>query len=339
MSVYLFRLDANTAIGYGHLARLSVLAEELTRRGHALWFASRDRLDKTHWFRPQWRFMPLESAHDFYLLAEKVCPDVIVCDLPVYDKAKLARLRAQFPLAVLDDYQTEPLPADLLINTQILWRDAPADAHQHVLGGAGYALVRPQGHAAKHAHPRRDLILTLGGSDPNDLTSRVVHWLRDLSAPITMTIVQGPGYRHKGALHAALTDYPHEAHVATHVTRMAPLLATHKLAVAAVGVTLYELAALGLPALVVVEEERQAPLAAAMERAGSLRAFSLASAKNGELAAAVKGLLQHPTRRAALARAGRRLVDGKGAVRLADALEALTRRRELSELERELCYA
>jgi spore coat polysaccharide biosynthesis predicted glycosyltransferase SpsG len=324
MSLYLFHLAANPRCGYGHLARVSVLAEELTHRGHAVVFASYDRVDKTHWFRTVWQFVPMETEDDLLLLADDMRPDAILCDLPSYDRTILAALRVPFRLIVFDDFQTESLPADLLINTQILWSEAPADSRQQVLGGPRYALIPPEVRKLRRSRSRRDLVLTMGGSDPNNLTTFALEWLRGLSRPITMTIVQGPGYRHARALHAALQDYPHRVHIASNVTRMAPLLAAHTLAVSGVGVTLYELAALGVPTVAVVEEERHAPLATAMQRAGSLRALSAVAAQNGKLAHAVDDLLSNATHRAALSRAGRRLIDGQGPARVAAAIEALT---------------
>ncbi|HZP81035.1 MAG TPA: hypothetical protein VFB21_05325 [Chthonomonadaceae bacterium] len=323
MSVLLFRLDANASIGYGHLARNARLARELAQRGHTVWFASRDRIDRTHWFDSDWRFMPLEGGHDFYLLTEKLTPDALICDMPSYNGVTLAFLRAQFPLVVFDDFQARPLPADLLINTQMVWQDRPADARQKVLGGPRYALIAECAEEATPAVPQQDIVLTLGGSDPHNLTLRALAWLRDVPPPLTLTVVVGPGYRHETDLCAALEAYPHPVALCRNVAQMAPMLAAHRLAVTAVGVTLYELAALGVPAIALVEEERHAPLAAALEDAGTLRALSLDAAEAGHLASEVGRLLQDSTRRDAMARAGRALLDGKGPQRVADAIANL----------------
>lgn len=323
MPVLLFRLDANASIGYGHLARNAPLARELSQRGHTVWFASRDRIDQTHWFDSDWHFMPLEGGHDFYLLTEKLAPDALICDMPSYNGVTLAFLRAQFPLIVFDDFQARPLPADLLINTQNVWKETPADARQKILGGPRYALIAEGMAEALPLSPQQDIVLTLGGSDPNNLTLRTLAWLRNVPPPLTLTVVLGPGYRHEASLCAVLEAYPHSVTLCRNVTQMAPVLAAHRLAIAAVGVTLYELAALGVPTIALVEEECHAPLATALEEAGTLRALSLSGAEDGQLAAEAGHLLQDAARRGAMARAGRSLLDGKGPQRLADAIENL----------------
>ncbi len=332
MAVRLLRVDANAAIGYGHLARMATLADELARRGHTVWFASQDRLDQTHWFHSAWRFLPLEAEHDLHLVAESLQPDAIVCDLPAYDAETLALLRAQYPLIVLDDFQAAPLPADLLIYTQMIWREAPADSGQRVLGGPRYALIPRRVAETPRVPPTRDLVVTLGGSDPTNLTARVLEGLRALEPPVTMTVILGPGYHHRESLCDLLESYPHAVSVRAAVTDMISVMKAHRLAVTAVGVTLYELAACGVPAIALAEEARHMALATVLESVGTLRALPASQAEVGSLAAEVACLLADSRERAAMAEAGRALLDGNGPARIADAMERLILRRQASTL-------
>lgn len=323
MCRFLFRLDANTDIGFGHLSRCSVLASVLVERGHSLTFASRDRLDETHWFCTDWGFAPMETEDDVGSIAEAVQPDVIVADLPFYPPSLPARLRCGRPLALFDDYQTEPLPADLLINTQMNWRDTASDVCRKVVGGPRFALVRSGIGAASTQEQAGDVLITMGGSDTNNVTAQVIEALAALDDPLEMTVVLGPGFTHHEALRPVLDASPHCVRTLRSVTEMLPLFGAHTLTVTAVGVTLYELAHSGTPAIAVVECDYQAGLAGAFAGAGTLQSLSLEKALSGELCAWVRRLLTDPVERNRMTRAGRLLLDGLGPQRLADELEYL----------------
>src|SRR5690606_17463728 len=101
----------------------------------------------------------------------------------------------------------------------------------------------------------------------------------------------------------------------------APVLARASVAVVAGGVTLYEAAALGVPVVAVPVVAGQRPAVAAFDRAGAAVAASPGSPRAIARAAVV--LLRDPSRAGQLGRRGRRLVDGRGAERVASALMRL----------------
>ncbi len=102
-------------------------------------------------------------------------------------------------------------------------------------------------------------------------------------------------------------------------------------AVVAGGVTLYEACALGTPIVATAVVSAQRPAIAAVVRAGAALDggyVGTAAAKSARLiAVAVASLLAHPARRRALALNGRRLIDGKGAARVAARLAEWPRAR------------
>ena len=89
-------------------------------------------------------------------------------------------------------------------------------------------------------------------------------------------------------------------------------------AIAGAGVTLYELAATGTPAIIVQMADNQGPNAAGFAGAGAaLLAGAAGSADLGAgIEAALRRLAGSPTDRAALAERARGLVDGAGAARV-----------------------
>jgi UDP-2,4-diacetamido-2,4,6-trideoxy-beta-L-altropyranose hydrolase len=136
--------------------------------------------------------------------------------------------------------------------------DYPADSPCRFLLGADYLMLRREFRRAERprralaARPRR-ILVTFGGADPGNHSLPVVTALRPLLGPGgTISVLLGSGYRGptitEGDGVTLLRD----------VVDMPGLLATMDAAVAAAGSTIYELAWMQVPALLVQTAPNQA---------------------------------------------------------------------------------
>src|SRR6185369_15360977 len=102
------------------------------------------------------------------------------------------------------------------------------------------------------------------------------------------------------------------------------LMAETDLGVISFGVTAYELAALGVPALYLCLTPDHAMSASAFEAAGMGVSLGVAGEINDMMiAGAVQSLLADPARRRAMSAAGRMNLDGRGAARVAERMARL----------------
>ncbi|NNG03459.1 MAG: hypothetical protein HKM95_05085, partial [Inquilinus sp.] len=117
---------------------------------------------------------------------------------------------------------------------------------------------------------------------------------------------------------------PHQVFVRHDLADMAAAMASADLAVSAAGSTLWELAFMGVPTLALVAAEGQRPAAAAYGAAGLGDVIDLLAA-DGEarLGPAIATLLGDAERRRTIAARGRAAVDGQGAARVCQRIEAL----------------
>lgn len=170
------------------------------------------------------------------------------------------------------------------------------------------------------APPGRRVVVSMGGADPLGLTDVVLEALRETRVEADFVI--GPAFAAPEVLVARIQAAGFAAH--RNVTDMAPLFAQAALALVAFGVTAYELAALGVPALYLPISPDHARSAGAFVEAGMGEALPL-DATPEQIARATAALLADEPRRRAMAAAGPRLVDGKGASHIAaDLAQALT---------------
>ena len=103
---------------------------------------------------------------------------------------------------------------------------------------------------------------------------------------------------------------------------MAALTADHDIAIGTPAGAALERCCLGLAQIVIPIADNQITLAGDLAKAGAVVALP-PDASTGQIAAALRDLVDDPKRRAKFAQAGFRLIDGKGAERVADAAYAM----------------
>ena len=336
----LVRADANPVMGSGHVMRCLALAQAWGGRGGPVWFLSRCN-NATLQQRIQAagaEFLSLSadaSAHldmqsTLTLLAE-LKADYVVLDGYDFDSEYQRAVRAGgCRLLVIDDtVRLTHYDADILLNQNLgaaaLKYDCNSDAV--VLLGPEYALLRREfifWRSRLHTVPEtaRKILVTLGGSDPDNVTLNVIQALRGLEITrLQIRVVAGPANPHIEELRDAAAAFPGGLELLSAVSDMAPLMAWADLAITAAGSTCWELACLGLPAVSLVIAENQRGIAEELGTAGVV--FNLgwhAEVSSERLATAVDGLLFSSFRRLRMSQKGRALVDGKGAERVVSAL-------------------
>jgi UDP-2,4-diacetamido-2,4,6-trideoxy-beta-L-altropyranose hydrolase len=121
-------------------------------------------------------------------------------------------------------------------------------------------------------HPRKkifsenleSLLVTMGGTDPNNLTLQLARCFLQSERKISITFVAGPGYEETPAL-TQLTSSDDSLKILHQPDNMAELLFSHQAVFCSGGVTLHEALAVGTPAFVIsqviAQQEKTLPLA------------------------------------------------------------------------------
>jgi spore coat polysaccharide biosynthesis protein SpsF len=165
------------------------------------------------------------------------------------------------------------------------------------------------------------IMVSMGGADPLGLTDLMLEALRRLPEPAQADIVIGPAFAKREALISRIGDMGPNFHAQTGTGNLASLFANSVLALIAFGVTAYELAALGVPALYVPISQDHVRSASAFADAGMGQALPLGVTAD-QIAQTVAALLKDEPRRRVMVAAGPQYIDGKGAGRIAADLAA-----------------
>lgn len=357
------RTDGNSRIASGHLVRCVSVAQICVQKGMKVHFLVSDQESvnllsaltdfpitclKTACYKHLEQELPelcalLAHAADEALQAKKSI--IFLLDSYYITEEYLSAVHSVNPLvktAYIDDLQLFDYPVDLLINYDVIPDDqlSSLEAFYQRAGkrllGASYAPLRSQfqGREIKVRDTVSDVLITSGGSDPYHFCLELSKKLCKVAVPsietVTFHIVVGRLNTDREALYALSHEYPflqlHE-----NVSDMASLMAKCDLAVSASGTTLYELCALGVPTISFTMADNQLTSARAFEETGAIPCA-------GNLCTDYETVMEHVTlflksmltasassysKRKSAHDTMHRLIDGMGALRIADAMMKL----------------
>lgn len=337
----LFVADAGPEVGGGHVMRCLTLANALADRGaRPAFVATPAAADILNVFAgseigriESHAEDPLALTHDAAAMIGAF--DAVVIDHYHLDAEAHRRIRQGRAALVIDDLADRSLDADLILDST-LGREAGAYAG-HVPGdatlllGPTYALVRPQFAAARSEAlqrrgidaPVKHVLVSMGLTDVGGVTARIVNRILPRLGEAALQVVLGAVAPSHAAV-AAVAGRDPRVRVLSDVTDMAALMRDADLAVGAGGGTTWERATLGLPSIVVVLAENQAPDAVALAQCGAAEIVDLHVPDfDAVFDRAFTGLMRSSDRRRILASKNAALCDGGGGERAADAFLTL----------------
>lgn len=211
------------------------------------------------------------------------------------------------------------MPADVLV-VPYVGAAIEAGAPWRTLAGPEYAVLAP---AYADLPPRvvREhadrVLVSCGGADPRGLSLLVMDGIEHIPAALTVRVVVGPLFSRDlvDALAACAAVSRHVVELIHAPEGLADHMLWSDLTIAASGLIKYELATSSTPAVLMSIDRSHDVVNRPFARMGSVRDLGVEFSAQS-VADVVSELLGDPEARSAMAEAGRRLVDGKGANRL-----------------------
>ncbi len=338
--VLLIRADASVTIGTGHAMRCLALTQAWQDAGGVVTFAMAESTPaiEERLRREDAGLVRIEGVRgsgfdgeQLLALARARGPSWVVVDGyefgPAYQRTlKGERLRV---LLIDDIGRNGPYDANVVLNQNIhaqecLYRDR--ETWTRLLLGTKYALLRREFVSAYEprevAPVGRKVLVSMGGSDPDNVTCRVLETMEQVVVEdLQIVVVAGGSNPHLASVAELVAKSSHSCRILRNVANMQELISWADLAVSAAGSTCWEYCALGLPAALVAVAENQVPNAEALHVAGAAKLVAGGSQfPIGEMARLITGLANSVSERKTLSRTARTLVDGRGAARVVSIL-------------------
>ncbi len=332
----LFRVDAGADIGLGHLQRCLSLALAFRHIGtECIFLTKTEPLAHDRIRRFGFEAYPLEALElwgndDFTttveLASKRSCNTIIVDSYSVRPDYLGSLRNAGILVCALDDLAPFAFPIQIVVNGDVhachLHYESSSGDTIYILGPA-YALLRREFWQTPPyivRSPVKKVLVTLGGADTYNLMPRILGELDVLCHDIVVTAIIGPFFDNLLDIECTALQAKDRIQLIHSPDSIRDLILEADLAISAGGQTLYELACVGCPAVVFTaapnqEKQLQAFIDTGSVRyAGDIDTDNLVAAIHNE----VSTLLDDEGTRAVMSAAGRRLIDGQGALRVAD---------------------
>ena len=238
-------------------------------------------------------------------------------------------------VAYMDDLRAFDYPVDLVINYDVI---PPAREQEYQLSynnagisllGAKYTPLRSQfqNQETSLRDQIKNILITTGGSDPYDFTLTLSDYLLSLELNIEIHVVVGRLFKNLETLEELSKQYS-SLHLHYNVSDMASLMKQCDYAVSAAGTTLYELCAIGIPAISISMADNQIPMAEtfadvdAVPYAGDLRTQTEPEMNTilQRISCHLISLCDDSSKRHMQHQKMRQSVDGNGAIKIAEVL-------------------
>jgi UDP-2,4-diacetamido-2,4,6-trideoxy-beta-L-altropyranose hydrolase len=334
------RADASAQIGCGHVMRCLALAQAWQVQGGNCIFAMAGPVEalKARLLSEDVQLAGIsgvpgsaDDAEQLSDLARKCDARWIVVDgYNCSEEYQRTLKRAGHRLLAIDDYgHTGVCFADLILDqnagTGERFYSSRAPGTKLLLG-TRYTLLRREFKAWRNWDREippvaRKILVTMGGSDPEDLIERALRALDLIPVErIEATLLVGALNPRISQLQAVAGNSKRRIRVNIDCRNVPELMAWADLAVSASGSTCWEMCLLGLPAVVIDVAENQIPIARELSSRGSAIHVPRSSATPEYIAGVVSHLLADFAARTRMSSIGKKLVDGNGADRVVASL-------------------
>ena len=261
----LFVLCGNMEVGMGHVYNTLSIANEILNHRVSFLVDAESRLAYYKILESNYE-VDIQEHDNILDDIEKLSPDIVVNDRLDTSKAYMTSLAGMVKKVInFEDLGEGSSIAQLVINAMYP-EGRVMNNHYH---GAKYFILRDEFLFQKEKVINKDIkniLLSFGGVDPNNYTSRVLRIIYQLclKEKMKITVIAGMGYRNVEPL---IREYP-LAEIKVDVKNMSEEIYKSDIIFTSAGRTTFEVASIGVPCIVLCQNNRETTHFFASEKNG-----------------------------------------------------------------------
>lgn len=329
-----FITEANEKIGFGHLYRCIALAEAFFSKGFSVVFflENEEEKDILQALLPSTRIWEKKKIKEYL---NEHCEKLTHIIIDVFrdhfsDYSFLEELEKPTTTTVIDaSFSVKALRTDMVFKIgfqdyqhKIETYSRPKGKLSKHFSGNDYFIFRKEFEKDFNYKCRQDadrVLVTMGGSDPYQLTELVAKGLELIVKPLQITYVLGRGFSEKryNELKRTHQQTIHSISYGQSISNMADTMAAHDIALINGGNTRFELARIGIPFLSISINQKQNEISSFLAKKGVGLSIGLYENINKvSLGEMVKNLLENFSKRALLSEKQKSLIRPGGTKRI-----------------------
>lgn len=264
----LIRLEGYPQIGLGHIYRGLQIAENFIEHNVLFAISGKSQLGIQKLEQSHYKYRVITDEDDFFRLIEEYHTDIVINDILNTDANYMNCLK-QTGVRIInfEDLGEGRYQADAVINALYEEQDDTPNSYwgdKYYLIRDEFLLETPKDFDAEV----KEILVIFGGTDPNDLTYKTVQALMQIAGvqEINCTIILGMGYQNADVIRQLVTGMEDRFEVLQDVKLITQYMGKADLAISSQGRTMLELVAMGVPTILMAQNEREA-----IHEFGSLR--------------------------------------------------------------------
>ena len=338
MGTILIRVDASNQIGMGHLTRCLDIANHASKKGVIPVFLTKTNSVKEIINNKEFDCIliaknPKHAVKEMKNLISKFSSKVMLVDInycttieqrhEYFDILKELKELDIFLLS-FEDLSSEAFPADIVVIPYVGAESLKIQkkvGSQYLLGPKFFPVREEFRTIEKNKTPEEDvktILVTMGGSDPTQITIKVVKALSKIKLKAHLIVVLGSLSKISDVqVKSLLSNFGGSFQVIKDAQNMAELMNESQLTITNSGLTKYEMAYMGLPAIIITNSKKYAPLMDDFASYGSAMHIGYSEdVTNENIINGVYELIDDRKKRQKMSELGKQLVDGHGIERI-----------------------
>ena len=333
----LIRADGSHAIGLGHIYRMKALALALEEAGAHVAFLTQSDNVANHILlavgSPCHAFQP--SSYDTRLkqVLDVQQPDLIIQDILETSAESMTVLRelSRAKVVNFDDVGAGLTMAEAVINSLVFYwgRYKSDECTARLFEGPKYMILQreisPFVQLDKEiTNSAKNILLSFGGTDTHHLSEKVLEAMNCVEGSFDLKVHLGPGTRSTPHLEELVKASSHRVEIIRSPDNLFEQFYKSDLVICGGGITLYELAALGVPSLSIATEDHEVYNTDYWSKIGTTISLGYeGTLDRSEISEAVSKLLSERDGRIEMSRMGKETVDDLGLDRVLKVIEEL----------------
>ncbi|MFH1727693.1 MAG: glycosyltransferase [Pseudomonadota bacterium] len=332
----IFRVDGGRvySVSLGHVFRCMALAEELMLFSEfEVSFMMKDYEDGVKVVKDKgYNIQVIDKdmgIDDQIKIIEAQCPGLVVFDLFEMEFVDLSILHDKgIKTVIIDDLGNKMINSNVLINGSIA-----EEMHQYFEKsdqtiyyiGPEYTILGSDFEKLPKRKIKKEvkqIMISMGGSDPTNLTVDIVNSLRNLNLSVKILIILGPASQKEFEVTATAEKGNCKFEVLRYVPNIAQVMAESDIAITAGGRMALELAATGTPGIIIPSIEHEDIVSSKLEEVNAvIKIDNFSCAKESELHDSIYKLVNEHELRVTMSRNCQNLIDGNGKSRVLKIIE------------------
>lgn len=255
----MIRTEGYPEIGLGHIYRSILLYDNLTEHEVVIVVSDKSRLGMEKLDKRFVKYKVVSDNASFVELLKAEQPDVLINDILNTTKDYMITVKPWVDRVVnIEDMGEGGQLADAVINA--LYEKNSSDeqyfwGHRYYCLRDEFLITEPKAFSKEV----KQVLVVFGGTDPGEYTEKVLHVIRSMPVdlPITYQFILGLGFNRDETFMKAVAECEQDIRFIKDVKVISSYMAGSDIAISSQGRTMYELATMKVPTIILAQNDRE----------------------------------------------------------------------------------